>query len=112
MKYTFGTCRVAANRLESMAAFWNPRAERLIREHLPSRVRLAIDLPLGVRDEGLLALEAVEDVEVVELELVLVDLGLRFAADRVHGLDGLVVEVAPVLLVLEQRVLVPFQGLD
>jgi len=38
MKYTFGTCRAAAERLEHMAGFFNPRAERLVREYAPELI--------------------------------------------------------------------------
>jgi trans-aconitate methyltransferase len=47
MAYTFGTTEAAARRLESIAAFFNPLAERFIGQFLRGSPRLALDLGCG-----------------------------------------------------------------
>jgi SAM-dependent methyltransferase len=47
MAYTFGTTEIAARRLESIAAFFNPLAERFIGAFLPGSPRVALDLGCG-----------------------------------------------------------------
>ncbi len=47
MKYTFGTDRTAAQRLEEIARFFNPLAADFIREHVDGPVGSALDLGCG-----------------------------------------------------------------
>jgi SAM-dependent methyltransferase len=47
MKYTFGTSRAAAARLEAIARFFNPLAAQLIGQYVVSPIRVAVDLGCG-----------------------------------------------------------------
>ena len=47
MRYTFGTGDIAAQRLESIAAFFNPGALALIRKYAKPPVKTALDLGCG-----------------------------------------------------------------
>jgi trans-aconitate 2-methyltransferase len=47
MAYTFGNTEIAARRLESIAAFFNPLAERFIAAFLRGSPRVALDLGCG-----------------------------------------------------------------
>ena len=47
MRYTFGTDEGAARRLETIARFFNPLAERLVREVVSDPVGVALDLGCG-----------------------------------------------------------------
>jgi len=46
-RYTFGTSEAAALRLETIAAFFNPRSARFVRRNLSREVSSAIDLGCG-----------------------------------------------------------------
>ncbi len=47
MKYTFGTSQIAADRLESIANFFNPLAFKFIKKYANDRANIALDLGCG-----------------------------------------------------------------
>jgi trans-aconitate 2-methyltransferase len=47
VKYTFGDGLEAAKRLKTMADFFNPLAETLVKKYLPARPKTAVDLGCG-----------------------------------------------------------------
>jgi ubiquinone/menaquinone biosynthesis C-methylase UbiE len=68
MKYTFGTSKTAAQRLEEIAKFFNPLAADLIKHHIQSRPAVAMDLGCGPGFTTDMLAEATRANEIIGLD--------------------------------------------